>query len=75
MRCISTCEAFQRNTELQSKAISPPVVLDLARRFHSALGENAAKTGSQRCSIDQGRAGFIPLKMQVVTARSPCDVD
>ena len=74
---FSNCEAFQRNTQLQSKAISPPVVLDLARQLsgHTALGKNAAKAASQRCAIDQGAAGFIPLKMQVITACDPCDAD
>ena len=50
----SGCEAFQRNAQLQSKAISPPVVLDLARQLpgHTALGKNAAKAASLRCIID-----------------------
>jgi len=77
VQCISNGEAFQRNTQRQSKAISTPVVLDLATQLtgHTALGKNAAKAASHWCPIDHGAAGFIPLKMQVVTARAPCDAD
>lgn len=46
--CISNCEAFQRNTQLQFKAISPPVALDLAAKLtgYTALGKNAAEASS-----------------------------
>ena len=38
---------------------------------HTALGKNAAKATSPRCHIDHGAAGFIPVKMQVLTASRP----